>query len=75
MQSQAIELFMRAWVMLAYIVGWVWSSNRAFPSNWLALGVLFVALIPVALFYRWLTDPRPNPGDTQIDSVLYSERL
>ena len=56
--SRAIQVF-------AYIVLWLWLSNRAFPSNWFALGILFVALIPVALLYRWLTEHRSKPGAAQ----------
>jgi hypothetical protein len=56
----------RALKMLAYIVLLLWMSNHAFPSNWLALGILYVALIPVALLYKWLTDPRANPEAKQL---------
>jgi hypothetical protein len=56
--APVIEAASRAFGMLVFIIAWLWSSHRAFPSNWLALGLLFVALIPVAMLYAWLTDPR-----------------
>ncbi len=44
--------------MLAFVVVSLWLMNRTFPRNWLLLGALFVAFIPVALLYGWLTAPR-----------------
>jgi hypothetical protein len=65
MLAQVIETSSRAFGMLTFIVMWLWSSHRAFPPNWLALGVLFVALIPVALLYAWLTDPQSKAAAAQ----------
>jgi hypothetical protein len=66
MRTTLVQALSRALRMLAYIVLWLCLSRRAFPSNWLALGLLFVALIPVALLYQWLTVPHSKPGFTQL---------
>ena len=65
MLPHAIEASSRAFGMLVFIVIWLWKSNRAFPSNWLVLGALFAALIPVALLYAWLTDPHSKAAEAQ----------
>ena len=66
MRATLVQAFSRALRMLAYIVLWLCLSRRAFPSSWLALGLLFVALIPVALIYQWFTVPHSKPGFTQL---------
>ena len=66
MLKHILKAALRALHILAYIVLWLWMVNRAIPSNWLALGILYAALLPVALLYRWLTDPRANPHATQL---------
>lgn len=66
MLARAIEASSRAFGMLTFIVTWLWSSNRAFPSNWAVLGILFIALVPVAFLYRWLTDSRPKSGTARL---------
>ena len=65
MLAHVVEAFARAFAMLTSIVMWLWSANRAFPSNWWVLGILYVALIPVALLYRRLTEYQPKPGVPQ----------
>ena len=52
--------------MFVFIVMWLWGVNRTFPSNWLTLGALFIALIPVALLFRWLTEPRSQSSGAQL---------
>lgn len=53
---------LRALHVFAYLISWLCLANRAVPSNWLVLGILFVALIPVAFLYGWLTSPRESAG-------------
>jgi hypothetical protein len=65
MLAHLVEASSRAFGMLAAIVMWLWSANRVFPSNWWVLGILYVALIPVALLYRRLTEYQPKPGVPQ----------
>ena len=48
--------------MLVFVVVSLWLMHSAFPRNWLLLAGMYVAFIPVALLYSWLTDPRPAPS-------------
>ena len=48
--------------MLVFVTLSLWFTHSAFPRNWLLLCAMYVAFIPVALLYGWLTDPRPVPG-------------
>jgi hypothetical protein len=56
--------------MLVFVVVWLSLMHRAPPRNWLLLGVLYIAFIPVALLYGWLADPRPVPGADSTRSRL-----
>jgi hypothetical protein len=62
MALRLIESAARAFGMLVFVVVSLWLTHSAFPRNWLLLGAMYVAFIPVALLYGWLTDPRPVPG-------------
>ena len=58
---RVLEAAARAFGMLVFTVVGLWLSNRAVPSNWSQLLVLYAAFVPVALIYGWLTD-RNGPG-------------
>jgi hypothetical protein len=62
MALQLIESAARAFGMLSFVVVFLWLTHSAFPRNALLLVALYVAFIPVASLYGWLTDPRPVPG-------------
>jgi uncharacterized membrane protein len=62
MALRLIESTARAFGMLVFIVVSLWLTNSAFPRNWLLLAALYVALIPVALLYGWLTALRTIEG-------------
>jgi hypothetical protein len=66
MMAQLVNTSSRALGMLVSIVMWWFPTHRAFPSNWLAVGILFLALIPVALFYGWLTESQFKHGVGQL---------
>jgi hypothetical protein len=62
MALRLIESAARAFGMLVFVVVSLWLTHSAFPRNWPLLAVIYVAFIPVALLYGWLTNSRPVPG-------------
>jgi hypothetical protein len=64
MLAHALEASSRAFGMLVFVILWMSSANSSFPSNWLALGILYVLLILVALLYELMTSPQPKLEST-----------
>src|SRR5688572_7745439 len=64
MALRLIESAARAFGALVFVTVSLWLMHSAFPRNWLLLAALYIAFIPLALLYGWLTDPRSVPGTT-----------
>lgn len=48
--------------MLVFVTLYLWYARREFPDNWSVLVILYVALVPLAALYGWLTDARSVEG-------------
>ena len=60
MKTAAIDAFARAFGVFVFAVMFLWISHKAFPSNWSALGALYVVCVPLAAVYGGLVGPQSD---------------
>ena len=65
MGSLIVELLARAFGVFSFVVAYLTIGQLAFPTNWVALGAVFLVAIPLALLYGWLSGDYRRQGDAR----------